>query len=152
MCRRCDVPMGMLCVELDTAGYAGVLSTDIISSSIEFRACINNNIHINLWYNTHIRTPTVLYHTYWGWVTHICATPLTEPFWNIVNCILGNKLQWNRNQNSYICIQENAIEIVVSKLATIFLSLNVLKCWCSEGTNELLHPTENSVFYPSYLP
>ena len=36
-----------------------------------------------------------------------------------------NKLQWNLKQNSYIFIQENAIENVVYKMAAIYLSLNV---------------------------
>ena len=39
--------------------------------------------------------------------------------WNIVNCTLRNKLQWNLNRNSYIFIQENAFENVVWKEAAI---------------------------------
>ena len=39
--------------------------------------------------------------------------------WNIVNWTLGNKLQWNFNQNSYIFIQENVFENVVWKMAAI---------------------------------
>ena len=39
--------------------------------------------------------------------------------WNIFNWTLGNKLQWNLNQNSYIFIQENALENVVWKMVAI---------------------------------
>ena len=39
--------------------------------------------------------------------------------WNIFNWTLGNKLQWNLNQNSYIFIQENALANVVWKMAAI---------------------------------
>ena len=39
--------------------------------------------------------------------------------WNIVNWILGNKLQWNFNRNSNIFIQENALENVVCEMASI---------------------------------
>ena len=38
---------------------------------------------------------------------------------NIVNWILRNKLQWNVYRNLYICVQENAFEIVVMKLTAI---------------------------------
>ena len=44
------------------------------------------------------------------------AMPLPEPtLVYIVNWTLANKLQWKFNRNSYICIQENAIENVVWK-------------------------------------
>ena len=39
--------------------------------------------------------------------------------WDIVNWILGNKLQWNFNHNSNIFIQENAFENVVCEMASI---------------------------------
>ena len=39
--------------------------------------------------------------------------------WNIVYWTLGNKLQWNRNRNLSIFIQENAFENVVWKMAAI---------------------------------
>ena len=32
---------------------------------------------------------------------------------------LSNKIQWNVNQNSYICIQENVFENVVCEMAAI---------------------------------
>ena len=40
-------------------------------------------------------------------------------WWNIVNWTPGNKFQWNFNWNSYICIQENAVEHVIWKMAAI---------------------------------
>ena len=44
------------------------------------------------------------------------AKPLPEPtLVYIVNWTFANKLQWKFNRNSYICIQENAIENVVWK-------------------------------------
>ena len=39
--------------------------------------------------------------------------------WNIVNWITKNKVQWNLKQNANIFIQENVIENVVWKIATI---------------------------------
>ena len=39
--------------------------------------------------------------------------------WYSVNYTLRNKLQWNLNRNSYIFIQENAFENVVSEMASI---------------------------------
>ena len=39
--------------------------------------------------------------------------------WDIVNQTLGNKLQWNLNQNLWIFIQVNAFEYVVWKMAAI---------------------------------
>ena len=35
-----------------------------------------------------------------------------NPWWNIVNLTIGNKLQWNLNRNLHIFIQENAFENV----------------------------------------
>ena len=46
--------------------------------------------------------------------------------WNIVNWTLGNKLQWNLNQNPNIFIQENAFENGVCEMASICLGLNEL--------------------------
>ena len=71
--------------------------------------------------------------THWGQVTHICISNLTiigldnglsvpshhlNQCWNIVNWTTRNKLQWNFNQNSYICIK-NLFLNVVWKLAAI---------------------------------
>ena len=67
--------------------------------------------------------------TLWGRVMHICVSKLTvigsdkwlvawtapSPYlnqcWNIANWTLGNKLQWNLNQNIYIFIQENRLKM-----------------------------------------
>ena len=65
---------------------------------------------------------------HWDRVTHICVSILTT--WpspshclnqcrDIVNWTLRNKLQWNPNRKSYIFIQGNALENVVSKIAAI---------------------------------
>ena len=68
------------------------------------------------------------YDTYhWGRVMHICVSKLTiidsdnhlNQCWNIVNCTLRNKLQWNFNWNSNMFIQENALENVVCEMASI---------------------------------
>ena len=45
--------------------------------------------------------------------------------WNIVNWILGNRIQCILNRNSYIFIQENAFENVVWKMVAI---LSRLRC------------------------
>ena len=48
--------------------------------------------------------------------------------WNIIDLTLGNKLQWNIDQNLYILIQENACEDVVWKMVAILcFGLIVLK-------------------------
>ena len=61
--------------------------------------------------------------THWGRVTHICVSKLTifgsDNGFAPANWTLGNKLQWNRNRNLYIFIQENACENVVWKMAAI---------------------------------
>ena len=40
-------------------------------------------------------------------------------WWNIVNWTLGNKFQWNLNQNWIVFIQENACETLVWKMVSI---------------------------------
>ena len=40
--------------------------------------------------------------------------------WHIVNWALCSKLQWNLNQNMKTCIEENALENVGCKMASIF--------------------------------
>ena len=78
--------------------------------------------------------------THWSRAMHICVSKLTiigsdnhlSPgrrqaiIWTIAgifNCTLGNKLQWNFNRNSNICIRENAFENVVCEMASICLGL-----------------------------
>ena len=41
--------------------------------------------------------------------------------WLIVDWTLGNKFQWNLNRNSYIFIQENAIEYIVCQIGDHFV-------------------------------
>ena len=48
------------------------------------------------------------------------AKPLPETLLVIVNWTLGNKFHWNQNRNSYIFIQENAIENVVCQIGDHF--------------------------------
>ena len=82
--------------------------------------------------------------THWGGVTHICVVELGHHWfrwwlvacsasshylnqcWNIVNWTLGNKLQWNLNQNLHNFIQENVFENVVWEMSAILSHLNVL--------------------------
>ena len=83
--------------------------------------------------------------THWGQVTHICvsqayhhwfrwwlvAWPAPSHYlnqcWNIVNWTLGNKVQWKCDRNSYIFIQENALENVVWEMASILSRPQCLK-------------------------
>ena len=93
---------------------------------------------------SHTFTEDNIFHllTHWGRVTHICINKLTfigsdnylNQCWNIVNCALRNKLQWNFNLNSNIFMQENAFENVVCEMASICLGLNVLTHW---GQNKM---------------
>ena len=73
-------------------------------------------------------------------VTHICVSKLSHHWfkqwlvawpvrshdlnqcWIIVDWTVGNKRQWNLNQNSSICIQENAFKNVVWKKMAAILS------------------------------
>ena len=71
--------------------------------------------------------------THWGRATHICVSNLTtigsdnglssrhylNQCWNIINWTIGNKFQWNFNQNSIIFIHENISESAVCKMAFI---------------------------------
>ena len=69
--------------------------------------------------------------THWGWVMHLYISKLTINWfrcWNIVNWNLGNKFQWNDNQNSYIFIQENAFENVVCKMVAILSQPQYVDC------------------------
>ena len=61
--------------------------------------------------------------------------------WNIANWTLGNKLQWNRNRNLYIYIQENALENVVWKMAAILSRPQWIK---SEFSPKYLQHTPHS--------
>ena len=58
----------------------------------------------------------------------ISAKPLSEQCWHIVNQNLGNKFQWNLNQNTAIFIQENEFENIVCKNGSQFVSASVSGC------------------------
>ena len=91
-------------------------------------SCFNSLILIGSW---QVGSPYLL--THWGRVTHICVSYLTiigsayglapshylNQCWNIVNWTLRNTLQWSFNRNSNIFIQENALQNVVCKMASI---------------------------------
>ena len=55
----------------------------------------------------------------WWLVAWTAPSHYLNQCWNIINWTLGNKLQWNFNQNSYIFIHENALKTVVWKKAAI---------------------------------
>ena len=83
--------------------------------------------------------------THWGRVTQIYVSKLTNigfrkwlgawtapshylnQWWNIVNWTLTNKLQWIFNRNSYIFIQKDALENVVSEMASILSQPHCVK-------------------------
>ena len=88
---------------------------------------------------------TFTFLTRWGRVTHICISKLTivasdnglSPgrrqaiIWTYDGILsIGNKLQWNLNQNSYIFIQENAFEKVVCEMAAILSRPQCVKAIC----------------------
>ena len=55
----------------------------------------------------------------WWLVAWTAPSHYLNQCWNIVNCTLRNKLQWNLNLNSNIFIQEIAFESVVWEMAAI---------------------------------
>ena len=63
--------------------------------------------------------------------------------WYIVNWTLGNKLQWNFNQNSYIFIQENAFENVIWKTVAILSR--------PQGVNDFFVVVDKIFFYRDKL-
>ena len=54
-------------------------------------------------------------------VCHVTPAPYRciDQCWNIINLTPRNKLQWNFNRNSYMCIQENPFKNVVCKMLII---------------------------------
>ena len=59
-------------------------------------------------------------------LTHICVT---GPQW------VKNKIQWNRNWNSYVFIQENAFEYVVCEMTAILSRPQCVNpCYAETGT------------------
>ena len=93
----------------------------------------------------------------WGRVTHICVSKIIfigsgNGFWwhylnqwrNIVDCTLGNKLQWNFNRDQYVFIQEKAFEAVVGKLVSISFQPQWRKmCFL----NSFHHKNLGTIFY-----
>ena len=55
----------------------------------------------------------------WWLVTWPAPSHYLNQWWNIVDWTLGNKLQWNLNQNLHIFIQESACENVVWEMSSI---------------------------------
>ena len=71
--------------------------------------------------------PLALHQWFRKWlVTYPATSHYLNQCWNSVNWTLGNKLQWNLNQNVYIFIQENAFEKFFWKWRPLCLCLNVL--------------------------
>ena len=56
------------------------------------------------------------------------AKSLSKPMLDYCWLDPSNKLQWNFNRNSYICIQENPLKMSSGKWRPFCLGLNVLKC------------------------
>ena len=67
------------------------------------------------------------------------AKPLSKPMLGIVNWTLGNKLQWNSNQNTKLFIHENAFENIVCEMAAFCLGLDVLMCGLTVPCTMSLH-------------
>ena len=57
----------------------------------------------------------------WWLVAYSAPSHYVNQCWVIVNWILGNKLQWNFNQNIKLFIHENATENIVCKMAAILV-------------------------------
>ena len=76
--------------------------------------------------------------------------------WDIVNWTLRNKLQWNINQNSYIFIQENAFERVISEMSAILSQPSCVKKGGNGGTGwphiclQILSNALYIIFYGMY--
>ena len=78
-------------------------------------SCVNSlrpsNAYMRQWTNHHL-------FRYWLSAGQAPSHYLSQ-CWNIVNLTLRNKIQWHRNRNSYISVQENAFENVVCKVKDI---------------------------------
>ena len=96
--------------------------------------------HISVIRFLHLQLPTL---THWGWVMYICITKLghhcfrlwlstwsvpshyLNQCWFIVNWTLGNKLQWNSNQNIDILIQIMHLKMSSANCQSFCSSLDV---------------------------
>ena len=85
---------------------------------------------------------------HWGRVMHICISKLAiigsdnglSPGWrqaiiwiNVGILLIRIKLQWNRNRNLHIFIQENAFESVVCKMAAILSRPQCVMAKCPQA-------------------
>ena len=134
------------------------MSQDIINHGIDpvlTEYSSNRSTRINMWCASRICKISL---TQWGQVTHICVSNLTtigsdnglSPgrhqaiIWTNAGILLiwtlKNKFQWNCHQNSYISIQENALENVIREMATI---LSWPQCfmpfWVMSSSEKMLH-------------
>ena len=64
--------------------------------------------------------------------------------WNIVNLTLRNKLQWNLNRNSNICIQENLFESVDCETASILSRPQCVKLLEEQNLQSSKHPIRSN--------
>ena len=64
-----------------------------------------------------------------------CSVPshYLNQCWDIVNCTLGNKFQWNFNKNTTIFIEENNFENVVWKMVAILFQLQHINTVSADG-------------------
>ena len=82
---------------------------------------------------------TINQHWFRSWLAVEQATShYLNQCWNIVNWILENKLQWDFNRNSNIFIQENAVQNVVCKMASILSRPQCVKCISLKSNLNLL--------------
>ena len=87
---------------------------------------------INLPLVPHICVSESGQHWFRQWLV-ACSAPsyYLNQCWAIVNWTLGNKLQWNFNQNTKIFLHENASENIVCETAAILSGGDELKMNCS---------------------
>ena len=85
-----------------------------------------NIIHIIVWPLTHLPlVPHICFsesgqHWFrWWLVVYSVPSHYLNQCWVIVNCTIGNKIQWNFNQNTKLFIHENASENIVCEMAAI---------------------------------
>ena len=84
-------------------------------------ACFTRKRSYHILISTSELTKKCLLNTLRPGDTYICQVPshYLNQHWLIVNGTLGNKEQWNSNQNTQLSIDENAFPNVVCKMAAI---------------------------------
>ena len=113
-------------------GYPNLVITvpfDVLPIGIYQAECWQQIIHatsIFLWPLTHLPlVPRICVselgkHWFRQWLVAWSApSHYQNQCWFIVNWTLGNKLQWNQNQNTKVFIHENAFDCVVCEMAAI---------------------------------